>query len=48
MVLRPELSDTARDQLIGATLERDAQEIRSLRCSLLGRRARSCVLEAFH
>lgn len=39
MVHRSKLSDTACDQLIGATLERDAQEIRELRYSLLGRRA---------
>jgi hypothetical protein len=40
MVLRPKLSDSARDQLNGATLERDAQEVRGLRCRILGRRAR--------
>jgi len=48
MVHRSKLSDPARDQLIGATLERDAQEIRDLRYSLLGRRARTFLLEAFY
>ena len=48
MVHRFKLSDFARDRIIGAIRERDAQEIRSLRYSLLGRQARSCLFEDFY
>ena len=41
---RPKLSNSTRCPFNGATLERDAQEIRSLRYSLLGRQAQTSPL----